>query len=142
MREPATTDTGGAAGAGPGLRLWGATGLGLVALAVSLAVWDSSAHPGPTLCLFKRLTGVACPACGLTRAASLFAHGRIAEGFALHPAVPLLALETAVIWLAWGARLLTGRPRWVRWALPVVAATGIALVALWVVRLASGRLPP
>lgn len=99
-------------------------------------------HPGPRLCLFERATGVACPACGLTRAAALAAHGRFAAAVALHPALPILALEAGLAWLVWGARLATGRRLLAGWEAPVALATAAGLVALWLVRLATGTLPP
>lgn len=124
-----------------GVMLWGATGVALVALAVLAASWDFAARPGPIVCGFRRLTGIGCPGCGLTRAAALAARGSFAESFAVHPALPLLAGEMALAWLLWGERALTGRRRRARWAAPVAIATAVALVALWIVRLGLGRLP-
>jgi hypothetical protein len=142
LRELARTESAGTARTRTGWRTWGATGLGLVALLVSLAFWDVAARPGPRLCLFQRLTGLACPACGLTRAAALAAHGRFAAAVALHPALPVLALEAAVAWVVWGVRLASGRRRLARWEAPVAVATAAALVLLWLARLATGTLPP
>jgi hypothetical protein len=125
----------------PGWRAWGATGLGLVALFVFLALVPGGAADGPVLCLFRRATGVACPACGLTRAAALAARGCFAESFALHPALALLAAEALGGWLLWAHRLRGGR-RFAGWGPPVLVATAVALVALWIVRLFAGDLPP
>jgi hypothetical protein len=93
------------------------------------------------LCAFRRATGLACPACGLSRAAALFAHGRFAESLAVHPAFPLLALEAGLAWLLWGERLATGRRRLERWTAPILLATVAALLLLWIVRWWTGRLP-
>jgi hypothetical protein len=117
----------------PGLRLWGATGLGLVALVVSLGFWDVERDGGPVFCLFHNVTGVACPACGLTRAVSLAARGEIGRALALHPA--------GGAWLVWGLRLATGRRWFAGWELPATLATVSALVVLWLIRLALGTLP-
>jgi len=106
-----------------------------------LAFWDPARDPGPVLCLFRRATGIACPACGLTRAASLAAHGRFAEAFALHPALPLVAFEAALGWLVWGVRLVTGRRLLAGWLTPVLLGTVAGLVLLWLARLLSGTLP-
>ena len=46
------------------------------------AGWES---PVP-LCLFKGLTGLDCPGCGMTRAFLLIGHGRFAAAAAVHPA--------------------------------------------------------
>jgi len=106
-----------------------------------LAFWDPERDPGPVLCLFRRVTGVPCPACGLTRAASLAAHGRFVDAFALHPALPFLALEAGLAWLVWGARLRTGRRLLAGWEMPIVVATALGLVALWLGRVILGSLP-
>jgi len=121
---------------------WGATGLGLVALAVSLSLWDPQAAPGPTFCLFKRLTGLACPGCGLTRAAALAAHGRWRDSLAAHPLLPVLAAAAAAAWLLWGERVWTGRRRLVPAHSALAVALAAALVVVWLVRWLAGTLPP
>ena len=85
--------------------LWWATGLGLVALFVALAFWDPASVGGPDFCLVHRVTGIACPGCGLTRAAAALAQGRFAESVRWHPMFGLLAAEAALFWLAWGRAL-------------------------------------
>jgi hypothetical protein len=122
--------------------LWGATGIGLVALFASLGFWDPATHPGPTLCLFKRLTGVACPACGLTRAAVFAARGRPGESLAAHPVFPALAFAGMAAWLLAGESLWTGRRRLAGWATPVAAGLALALVLVWLARALTGTLPP
>lgn len=87
------------------LLLWWATGLGLVALFVALASWDPASVGGPDFCLVHRVTGIACPGCGLTRAAAALAQGRFAESVRWHPMFGLLAAESALFWLAWGRAL-------------------------------------
>ncbi|MDD2955721.1 MAG: DUF2752 domain-containing protein [Oscillospiraceae bacterium] len=52
----------------------------------------------PTGCLFKRLTGVPCPSCGMTRAWFAVLRLDLAGAFALHPlfwCVPLVGLLLA-----------------------------------------------
>lgn len=122
--------------------IWGATGFGLVALFVLAGFWSAVGAEGPIVCLFRRATGVACPACGLTRAAGLAASGRFAESFAAHPLFALVAVEIGLGWWLWGERL-RGRahPR-ARFAAPVILATAALLVLLWVARWLAGSLPP
>lgn len=126
----------------PARWLWGATGFGLVALFVLAAFWDPRQHPGPRICLFDRLTGVACPGCGLTRAAALLGSGRIAESLAAHPLLLPLGAEVALFWWLWGRRHATGDRRLERWARPATLATAALLLAVWIVRLPAGTLPP
>lgn len=44
----------------------------------------------PVLCSFRRLTGMNCPGCGLTRSFVFIGHGQIAEAFRLNPMGPLI----------------------------------------------------
>ncbi|MFH0910079.1 MAG: DUF2752 domain-containing protein [Planctomycetota bacterium] len=41
--------------------------------------------PSVEVCWFKRLSGLPCPACGLTRSCTAIAHGRLSEAWAFHP---------------------------------------------------------
>lgn len=54
-----------------------------------------------TICLFKNLTGVPCPSCGMTRAFLFLGHGQILKASTLNP----LALPLALAFLLQGARL-------------------------------------
>ncbi len=137
------------------VRIWWATGLGLVALLFALAFWNPATAGGPDLCLFHRATGIACPACGLTRAAAAFAHGELGESLRWHPLFLLLASETGLLWLAWGFGLRErsragSPPRNSRWPRPVALGrlgprlaigNGVLLLLVWILRLATGRLP-
>jgi len=44
---------------------------------------------GPTLCIWKRLLGVACPGCGLTRGVCFLVHGRWADAVRFNSLSPL-----------------------------------------------------
>ena len=44
---------------------------------------------GPTFCIWKKLLGVACPGCGLTRGVCFLVHGRWAEAVGFNPLSPL-----------------------------------------------------
>lgn len=122
--------------------LWGATGLGLVALFVSFRVVDLALFPGPDLCLFHRLTGCACPSCGLTRAVVALAHGEPIQALRLHPLAPLVLAEVAWVWLLWGRETWGGAsfPRLL--VIRVALATAVLALAVWVGRAALGVLPP
>jgi hypothetical protein len=51
----------------------------------------------PSVCLFRRITGLECPGCGLTRAVVLALHGQFYQSFMVHvlgiPAAILLLLQ-------------------------------------------------
>lgn len=94
------------------------------------------------VCIYRLTLGLPCPGCGLTRATVHLLHGDLTTSLRLHPFGVLLALEAAVLWTIIGVRvhrgLPIGMPRGVeRWALGHV----VAMLALWVGRVASGTKP-
>lgn len=124
-------------------RIWRATGLGLAALFLVLRFWSPASVPGPDLCLFHRLTGLACPACGLTRAAAAFAQGDLGAAVHWHPLLPLLAVQAGLLWLAWGWALKrhgSAAPL-ARLATRLALANGVLLLLVWALRFARGTLP-
>jgi hypothetical protein len=104
------------------------------------------AHPGddgPTICPFAIITGVACPGCGMTRAAASMVRGEFGAAGAYHPMVFVLAVAGLGAW-TWYLLRRSGRagplpPRTVNTAL---IAIGIMLLGVWAVRFATGTLPP
>ena len=120
---------------------------GLLALpgAVAAVLLTLTVSAGPTLCPFALITGVACPGCGLTRAAGAFVRGDWANAFAYHPLVLVTAAWLAGAWMSWVSR----RFGWRRvFALPpritnlLLMATAGMFIAVWLVRLVLGTLPP
>ncbi len=107
------------------------------------------------LCPFRRLTGLPCPGCGMTRALNALAHGQWVRALSLHPLSPIVAIGI----LAMGISALTGsllppqaqRSRWnmrdacalmTPWILRLMLALALGT---WVFRLihlfASGEAP-
>ena len=56
-----------------------------VALGAAFAISPDHVEDGPVICPFRRLTGLPCPGCGLTRSWVYLAHGRWGDAFAAHP---------------------------------------------------------
>ncbi len=109
-----------------------------------------------SICLFRRLTGIACPGCGLTRAFAAMAKGEWWLAITFHPLAPILALEFLALWITWGREVFAnvsgvsatkqesgGLVLGVRseWLAKAALANGAALLALWLGRLATGTLP-
>ena len=59
-------------------------GLGALAL-VLLAAALPSQGAGVPICLFRYVTGLPCPGCGLTRSFSCILHGEFERGYEFHP---------------------------------------------------------
>lgn len=125
-----------------GVLLWLAAGLaGLAGLAV-LHLWHPSDDPRASICLFRRVSGVPCPGCGMTRAFAHLAKGEWREAARDHPLSFLVALELGLGWGWWGL-VLAGRSPGTggeRLTTFLLANVGL-LVTLWLGRLATGTLP-
>lgn len=69
----------------------------------------------PTVCTIRRLTGMSCPGCGLTRSFAYLAHGALLPAFRMNVlGPPLFALvasqvpwRVARLWRAWRMRDLS-----------------------------------
>ena len=94
---------------------------------------------GATTCLLRRLTGLPCATCGMTRSFCAVGRGAFGEAFRLHPLGPVLFGILAVVFVrsvgiaVVGRRWLDGTARMLVWSIPVLLA---ATLSLWVVRLA------
>ena len=77
-------------------------GLGALAL-VLLAAALPSQGAGVPICLFRYVTGLPCPGCGLTRSFSCILHGDFARGYDFHPfgylLLPLFILAASTLFL-------------------------------------------
>jgi hypothetical protein len=84
---------------------------------------------GPTLCLYRRLTGSPCPGCGLTHSLWFLLHGQMAAAWQWNK-MGILFLPAAIAFAiaGWPAR----RPRW-RWPEPLgIPRDQIKVAAWWV----------
>lgn len=97
----------------------------------------------PTICGFATCTGVACPGCGLTRAAGHLVRGNLAEALRYHPLVLLVAVELLGAWTIWAAHQ-AGWIQWRhrRWVDVVIGGTAALLIVVWIARLITGTTPP
>lgn len=100
----------------------------LAGLAVAVAVPSADVESGPVLCPFRLLTGLPCPACGLTRSWVYLAHGQVGESFAAHPLGPatVLAAVVTVGWIGYSRGALPFPPWLRRGLLAVVVLTAVA----------------
>ena len=125
------------------LLLWLAAGAVAAALFFAAGWAGLPSGAGYTVCAFRRLTGIPCPGCGLTRAMGALARGELLLALHFHPFAPLVLGEAAALWGAIGAAVVRQRPV----ALPsklverIVVWQTAAFLALWLGRLATGTLP-
>jgi len=114
--------------------LWAATAAASLAGALFL---HKGAASTPA-CVFRSITGLACPTCGVTRAAGLLIDGRPAAALALNPLATLAGLLFVVaglaapLWVAFRGPVPARLDRLPR-ALRVVAALLFVLNWIWLV---------
>lgn len=129
---------------GRAVLLWAGIGaVGLLGLGF-LHLWTPVGGASTSVCLFRRILGLPCPGCGLTRAFAHLAKGEWRQAAADHPFSFVLAAEAGAAWLYAGAALLAGRePRGPRQDVLERAVVGhlLVLVFFWLGRLATGTLP-
>jgi Protein of unknown function (DUF2752) len=99
---------------------------------------------GPVLCPLRRITGVWCPGCGMTRAFGWLAHGDLHQSLRYHPLAPLLVVQGVLLGAFWLYRRRTrhDRPATSVLSAPimrtVLVANALLVLAVWVIRLKSG----
>ncbi|MEO5838585.1 MAG: DUF2752 domain-containing protein [Acidimicrobiales bacterium] len=121
---------------------------GAVLLAPTLLRPDAG---GPVLCPFRRVTGVWCPTCGMTRAVAWMAHGDLHQSLRYHPLAPLLLIEAVLgaAFLWYRHRAHRDDPAWVPFGFlrshspqtllrALIVANALLVLAVWVIRVKSG----
>lgn len=100
------------------------------------------AEDGPTICPFAICTGVACPGCGMTRAATRLIRGDFGTALTFHPLIPGVAVLAIGGWV-WFMLRQTGRVPPLSKVIVnrILIVIAIALVGVWIVRLLTGTLP-
>jgi len=95
----------------------------------------------PAQCISRTWFGVFCPTCGISRAMTLFAHGRWGEAFRMHPAGPLLyaaLVAEALYHLTRSLRPAWQAPPWLdRFRIGVFAGLLALCIVRWFVRLTA-----
>ncbi len=126
----------------PFFRVFCFIGTCLVLITAVLFVYRMNPFGNPLVpgCSFYRLTGLFCPACGMTRAMHHVLHGRFAQAFSLNvlwPAIVLFLSASLGLWFFW---LITGKnplhkANWFLRLYPAVTwVIVISLFAFWVLR--------
>jgi hypothetical protein len=104
-------------------------------------VWPavSAATGARLLCPLRELTGIPCPLCGMTRAATSLAAGDVGASLAFNPFLLVLAAATAVMAVVMAGRALgvlpAARPLPGRWGPAAVGLVALLVGASWLVQL-------
>jgi len=103
-----------------------------------LARWPLTGDGTPSICLLKRLTGVPCPTCGMTRSFCCLGRGEVVEAVRFHPLGPVLYALLAVVMVRSAVIAVSGR-RWLEQTARLFIRSILLLVSvgfiLWIVRL-------
>jgi hypothetical protein len=108
------------------------------ALAIAMRPFWMAMAPLLPACPFHRITGVACPGCGTTRAVLALLRLDFAAGLAVNP-LAFLAAATflaagllAPAWVAWIGRVPVPSPG-PKWGWGIAAAAGLSINWAWLV---------
>ena len=92
-----------------------------------------------TICLFKNITGIPCPGCGMTRAFLFLGHGKIYEATMLNPSSLLAFTIIIFLWINKAVYIATGKEVKVhlthREKILIYLLSGFLMVAIWVYNL-------
>ena len=120
--------------------------IGVIGLSMLLSIRDSrqvlvpfTSVPLPDICTFRRLSGIDCPGCGLTRSFISLGHGDMSRAWSYNPAGLLLygiALFQIPYRLLQLARLARGRPELHcgRWGGGLLAVAAGLVLCQWMVK--------
>lgn len=112
----------------------------LTAVLVASVLWRPADDGGFILCAFRRLTGIPCMGCGLTRSFCAIAKGEVGRAAGFHPLGPALFVAAVVYWArglaavsGLGERVAACDRAVVLLRLPLVAI--VALTVVWILQL-------
>ncbi len=108
-------------------------GSGAVAVGTVAAI--TAATGLPALCPFRLCTGMACPGCGMSRAAWRAVTGDLGGSWAMHPWLAPIAVQLAIV-----AVVVSRTGRRPPWLETLMAINGVALVIVWLLRWRLGLL--
>jgi|ERR1041385_799059 hypothetical protein len=78
-------------------------------------VHEQGGDETPTLCIFKEITHLPCPACGTTRSLILLVHGKLRESLLTNPSGGMLAIAMIIVPLCILTDVLRKRDSFFRW---------------------------
>ncbi|MBI5363255.1 MAG: DUF2752 domain-containing protein [Planctomycetes bacterium] len=120
-----------------GASRWLAAAVAAAALFASF-LWSADEFPKLPLCWLRRLTGVSCPGCGLTRSFCALSHADFGSAWSFHPfGIAFYLLAIALVAWPFAARrwpALVGRVGSSRWLVVVAIGFVVALFGFGIAR--------
>lgn len=96
---------------------------------------------GPVLCLFRALSGLPCPSCGMTRAFIALGHGNVPGALHFNIASPAIYASAVVVFGLACAQAAINRAllpaAWKAVRRPLVAGAVVLMGAAWILNLAQ-----
>lgn len=106
--------------------------LGVVGIGIAAALPADRIDDGPVLCPFRRVTGLPCPACGMTRSWVHLMHGQWHAAVWANPFGIVAMAAVVALAIAVAVRRVQGRPAPVLHDV-VRSKPALAVVAAWLV---------
>lgn len=103
--------------------------------ALMLSLWPLSDNPLVSICTFRRVTGLPCATCGMTRALAALTRGAWHQSYAYHPLGGAVALALVTGWggTCWfWLRNRTVPARLVRWWFLFCLSVAAACFIVWI----------
>jgi len=110
---------------------------------VLLGVWSAtfiypySPLDGELLCVWRRITTLNCPGCGLTRSFCAMSQLMFERAFALHPVGPLLYLALVWVVVLGGIRRLRSTPTFLRLPARIVGGYWVITSLIFAIHFAA-----
>jgi len=87
-------------------------------------------------CLFRLLTGIPCPGCGMTRTFHMIGHGNFTDAFLMNPAGPAAFMLVVMLWVRSLVLIVSGRRIEVnmngRTAQLLILSSVLMMVSVWI----------
>lgn len=102
--------------------------------ALMLSLWPLTDDPRASICTFRRVTGLPCATCGMTRSLSALARGEWHRSYAYHPLGSAVALALVSGWAGACWFLLRNRSvpaQLVRWWFLFCLSIAAACFIVW-----------
>jgi len=111
----------------------------ILAVVLSLSVFLPRAPEKPVICTFRRITGLPCPSCGMTRAFICLGHGDIRGALKNNLSSPVIYAAFCITLLISVVQIVTGREIlkkvWFKIRYPILPIILLLMLVSWIFNL-------